>query len=186
MFSNANPFAGYELAEHLMECIRPYLAGTTGGLPNRMCITTGEIAWDDCECGQLAISATTQYESANFPQPWTGDQNQGVGKCGPPLFVYQYTVSMTRCAPTSEDENPPPCADLAAAARITMEDAWAVRAGIMCCMCAGVRPGPNGMKTFERYWVGPQTEVGPAGMCQGSEITVAIGVKNGGYPCGVS
>lgn len=187
MFSNANPFAGYELAEHLMECIRPFLAGTTSGLPNRMCITTGAIAADECECGQLAISLTNQYETADFPNPWTGDQNQGVGKCGPPLFVFQYTVSMLRCAPETDTEAPPPCTALGAAARVTIEDAWAVRAGIMCCMCAGVRRDPiTGLKLFERYWIGVQEEVGPEGMCQGSEITVSIAVKNGGYPCGVS
>lgn len=187
MYSNANPFAGYELAEHLMECIRPYLAGTTSGLPNRMCIATGEVAWDECECGQLAVSLTNQYESASFPTPWTGEGNQGAGPCGPSLFVYQYTVSMLRCAPETDTEAPPPCPAIGAAARVTIEDAWAVRAGIMCCMCAGVQRDPlTGQKTFERYWVGPQEEVGPAGMCQGSAITVAIGVKNNGYPCGVS
>jgi hypothetical protein len=85
-----------------------------------------------------------------------------------------------------ENGEPPPCEAVNAAARVTVEDAWAVRAGLMCCMCAGVKPQENGQKLFERYWVGPQVETGPEGRCQGSEITVAIGVVNGGYPCGVS
>jgi hypothetical protein len=185
VFSNANPFAGFELAEHLLECIRPYLAGTTSGLPGRMCVTAGEIAWDDCECGQLAVSLTSQYETAEFPNPWTGEQNAGVRKCGPPFFVFNYTVSMTRCAPTGTQEAPPTCEELSAAARVTAEDAWAVRAGIMCCMCTGVTP-VNGVKQFERFTIGEQTEVGPGGACQGSAITVSIGVRNGGYPCGIS
>lgn len=187
MFTNENPFTGYELAEHLMECVRPYLEGTSSGLPERMCITTGDIAWDECECGQLAISLTNQYETAEFPAPWSGEQNQGVGKCGPPLYAFQYTVSILRCSPQSDTQAPPPCSAINAAARVTIEDAWAVRAGIMCCMCAGVRRDPTtGRKKFERYWVGPQEEVGPEGMCQGSALTVVVGVLNGGYPCGVS
>jgi len=187
VFTNANPFAGYELGEHLRDCILPYLEGTTSGLPARVCVTTGEIAWDDCECGQLAISLTNQYETASFPAPWSGEENQGVGKCGPPLFVFQYTISMTRCSPTGEGDDPPTCEELGAAARVTVEDAWAVRAGLMCCMCAGVRRQPDtGRKLFDRYWIGPQEEVGPGGMCQGSSITVAIAVMNGGYPCGIS
>lgn len=185
-FRNSNPFAGYELAEHLRDCILPYLEGTTSGLPNRVCITTGEIAWDDCECGQLVISQTTQYESVTFPAPWDGGSNGGVVKCGPPLFVFQYTVSMLRCAPQTEDETPPPCTEINAAARVTIEDAWAVRAGLMCCMCDGATRQPDGTKLFERFWVGPQEEIGPEGMCQGSSITIAIGVLNGGYPCGIS
>jgi hypothetical protein len=186
-FRNDNPFAGYELAEHLRECITPYLAGTTSGLPARVCITTGEIAWDECECGQLAISLTSQYESSAFPIPWDGTENAGVRKCGPPMFVFNYTISMVRCSPVGDESgNPPPCTAISAAARVTTEDAWAVRAGLMCCLCAGSTRTPTTPKLFERYWVGQQTEVGPGGMCQGSEIAVAIGVVNGGYPCGVS
>lgn len=186
-FRNDNPFAGYELAEHLRDCITPYLEGTTSGIPNRVCITTGEIAWDDCECGQLAISLTTQYESSAFPVPWDGTENAGVRKCGPALFVFQYTISMTRCSPTSDDAgNPPPCSAVGAAARVTVEDAWAIRAGLLCCLCEGTTRQADGTKAFERYWLGPQIEVGPGGMCQGSEITVSIGVTNGGYPCGAS
>jgi hypothetical protein len=187
MFRNDNPFAGFELAEHLRDCIAPYLAGTTSGMPNRVCITTGAIAYDECECGQLAISLVNQFETATFPEPWTGEQNQGVGKCGPPLYAFQYTVSMLRCSPETDTDAPPSCTAIGAAARVTVEDAWAVRAGLMCCMCAGVRRNPEtGVKLFERYWVGPQAEVGPEGLCQGSELTVIIGVINGGYPCGVS
>jgi hypothetical protein len=186
-FRNDNPFAGFELAEHMRDCIMPYLEGTTSGVPARVCITTGEIAWDDCECGQFAISLTNQYESATFPAPWDGTENAGMRKCGPPMFVFEYRISMVRCSPTSDDAgNPPSCAAIGTAARVTVEDAWAVRAGLMCCLCAGTERPTNGPKLFERYWVGQQTEVGPGGMCQGSEITVAIGVLNGGYPCGVS
>jgi hypothetical protein len=184
-FRNDNPFAGFELAEHLRDCILPYLAMTTKGVPDRVCILTGEVAWDDCECGQLAVSLDTQYESATFPEPWTGSENGGTRKCGAPLFVYQYTVSMLRCSPIGDEDAPPSCEALSAAARVTVEDAWSVRTGLMCCMCAGTTR-TDGVKLFERYWVGPQIEVGAQGGCQGSAITVSIGVTNGGYPCGNS
>jgi hypothetical protein len=107
-------------------------------------------------------------------------------KCGPPMFVFQYTVSMLRCAPVGDDlGNPPPCSEIDAAARVTVEDAWAVRAGLMCCLCAG-STRTDGVKLFDRYTIGPQLEVGPMGGCQGSAVTVQIGVLNGGYPCDIS
>lgn len=184
MYENDDPFAAYELAEHLRDCILPYLEMTTQGVPGRVCIHTGDIAWDDCECGQLVISWVDDFESVNFPAPGDGSQNSGTLKCGAPLFVYQYTVSMLRCAPIGDGENPPTCEEIGAAARITVEDAWAVRTGLKCCMCAGVERDPaTGIKRFERFWISPQTAVGPQGACQGTQLNVFIGVKNGGYPC---
>jgi len=189
-FTNAQPFAGFNIAERLRECIEPFLAGTETGLPARSCSHAASpegIAWDDCECGQLIVAMTGAHPTIAFPNPWTGDENQGMGKCGPPLFVFNYTVSMLRCAPVmGENGEPPPCDAVTAAARVSIEDAWAVRAGIMCCLCAGVTRDPDtGDKPFERYWVGPQLMTTPAGGCQGSTISLSIGVKNGGYPCEV-
>jgi hypothetical protein len=185
-FRNDNPFAEFELAEHLRDCILPFLEITTQGLPNRVCITTGEIAWDDCECGQLVISTVDRYESGTFPNPWTGTENAGTRKCGAPLFVYHFRISMLRCSPVGDDMgNPPPCEEVNAAARITSEDAWAVRTGLLCCLCEDSTRQPTGLKLFERYTITPQVSVGPRGACQGTELDVFIGVPNGAYPCGV-
>lgn len=187
IFRNDNPLAAFQLAEHLLDCIKPYIDTTSSGPPSRACVHTGEIAWDDCECGQLIVSLIDQYESDTFPNPAQAETNAGARKCGAPLWVYHYQVSMLRCAPIGDEHHPPTCAEVTEAARVTIEDAWAVRTGLFCCLCRGVERDPDtGIKLFDRYLVNPQTMDGPEGACQGSLIELFIAVPNGGYPCDIS
>lgn len=186
IYRNDNPLAAFDLAQHLLDCIRPYIDTTSSGPPSRACVHTGEIAWDDCECGQLIVSLVESFESETFPDPATASFNGGARKCGAALFVYHYRVSMLRCAPVGGDNGePPPCEAVTEAARVAIEDAWAVRAGLFCCLCEGsTRSGA--LKLFDRYLVMPQVMEGPEGACQGSVVDLFIGVPNGGYPCGTS
>lgn len=186
IYENDNPFAAFDLAEHLRDCITPYLEMTTSGLPNRVCITSGQVAWDDCKCGQLTVSLLRQFQSVNFPTPWDGSDNGGVLKCGPPLYVFEYEVTMLRCASETEGESPPTCAMIGGDFRVTTEDAWAVRTGLQCCICAGLERDAEGVKLFERAVIGEQVSVGPEGLCVGSSVVVTIAVRNGNYPCRVS
>lgn len=178
MTSNANPFAGYDIAVKIRDCIEPFLEMTTEGLPPRRCIVVGEIAWEDCECGQLVVALQDDGEVVSFP-----DQQETRGRrgCGPSMFTWNYTVSMLRCAP---DGDPPACADVNAASRVSIEDAWAIRAGLICCLNDLMRTKlPNGSTYIQDYTLGRQTFVGPRGMCQGSEQPVTVTMKNGCYPC---
>lgn len=187
IYRNDNPLAAFQLAEHLLECIRPYIDTTTSGPPGNACVQVGEIAWDECECRELIVSLVNKFESGTFPNPWSAVDNAGARKCGAPLFVYQYTVSMLSCAPIGEGDDPPTCEQKTEAARVSIEDAWAVLAGLNCCLCAGANRDPEtGVKLFQSYWIAPQAMVGPQGGCQGSSVDVYIGVPNGGYPCDVS
>lgn len=182
--SNANPFAAYELAVMVKECVEPYLAGTTEGLPPRRCVHVGAIAWDDCECGQLIVALQDGGEAESFPDVTT---ENGRRNCGPAVFTWNMTVSMLRCAPIGDDDGPPSCEDLDAAARISVEDAWAVRAGVICCLTEAVKTRlPNGTKEILDFTIGRQTFVGPMGMCQGSELPITIAMQNGCYPCDIS
>ncbi len=133
------------------------------------------------------MSLIDQYESDTFPNPAQAETNAGTRKCGAPLWVYHYQVSMLRCAPIGDEGEPPPCAAVTEAARVTIEDAWAVRTGLFCCLCRGVERDPDtGIKLFDRYLVNPQVMDGPEGACQGSLIELFIAVPNGGYPCDIS
>lgn len=186
--SNANPFAAYDLAVLMRECIEPFLAGTTSGMPDRSCVTSGEIAWDDCECGQLVVSIVDGFEAGNNFEESATSATAGRRACGPPKFVFSYLVSMLRCAPgMGENGEPPSCDELDAAARVAVEDAWAVRAGIVCCLTSAVKDRlPNGTKHIVDFTIGTQTFVGPNGFCQGSDVPVTITIQNGCYPCDVS
>lgn len=186
--SNDNPFAAYDLAVLMRQCIEPFLETTTSGMPDRSCVTAGAIAWDDCECGQLIVSIVNGFESGNNFEDSSGSTTVGRRGCGPPKFVFSYLVSMLRCAPTmGEAGEPPSCVDLDAAARVAVEDAWAVRAGLVCCLTSLVKDRlPNGTKRIVDFTLGTQTFVGPNGLCQGSEVPVTIAIQNGCYPCDVS
>lgn len=182
MTSNANPFAAYDIAERLRDCIIPFLAMTSSGVPPRTCIITGQIAWEDCECGQLVVAVDDGGEVTSFP-----DQQEPRSRtpgCGPAVFTWNYVISMLRCAPDGE---PPSCDQLNAAARVSIEDAWAVRAGVICCLNDLIKTRQaNGTTYLKDYTLGRQAFVGPQGMCQGSEQPLTIAMKNGCYPCAES
>jgi hypothetical protein len=179
--SNANPFAGYEIAKKLKECVMTYLETTSSGVPARSCVHIGEIAWDDCECGQLIVGGVDGGEITSFP-----DQQETRGRrgCGPNMFSWNYDIVILRCAPETSDDEPPACEDLDDAAKVAYEDAWAVRAGVICCLNELIKVKlPNGTTWIQDYTISRQTFVGPRGRCQGSSLPVTIVMKNGCYPC---
>lgn len=190
--SNANPFAMHDIATKIRDCILPYLEGTAAGLPDRACVTAGEIAWDDCECGQLAVSMVNKNAIDEVNQPRSTATSPGHRRCGPPSMQMNFLVSMLRCAPNGGDNGdgtfaPPTCDQLSAAARISAEDAWAVMAGIVCCLNAAITERlPNGTRLYRDFTVGTQTFVGPNGGCMGSEVPVSVVIDNGCYPCDIS
>lgn len=182
--SNANPFAVFDIAEHIKECVLAWLETTSHGLPERACVISGELAWDECECGQLTVAIQNEYEASGTSIPRSATETPGRRACGPPLYTANYMVTMLRCAPTGTNTDPPLCDELEAFARMTTEDAWAVRAGVICCLDEAISTRlPNGTKMYRDFVVGVQTRVGPRGACGGSELPVSVTIDNGCYPC---
>jgi hypothetical protein len=185
--SNANPFAVYDIAVKIKECVLERLATTTEGIPERACVISGELAWDECECGQLTVAIQTENETNGTQQPRAASENPGRRACGPPLYEANYMVTMLRCAPTGTDTDPPTCAELETFARMSTEDAWAVRTGVICCLDEAISARlPNGTRLYRDFVVGTQTRVGPQGACGGSQLPVSVVIDNGCYPCEVS
>lgn len=183
--SNANPFAVFDIAMHIKECVLQWLETTSKGLPERACVISGELAWDKCECGQLTVAIATENESNGTQQPRAGSPNAGRRSCGPPVYEANYIVTMLRCAPTGTNMEPPTCNELEAFARMTTEDAWAVRAGVICCLDEAISTRlPNGTYLYRDFVVGTQTRIGPQGACGGSQLPVTVTIDNGCYPCG--
>lgn len=185
MVTTADPLAVYRIAERLRECVAERLLDTPEGAPARSCVIAGAIAWDDCECGQLVVSMRRAYFSTNFPnEAPSPPAPAGYGPCGPPLMVAEYGISILRCAPSGgEGPEPPTCAELSTAAQSAAEDAWAVRWGAHCCLKSW--RGSNDPEVgITDYVFRGQPFVGPMGMCQGSELTVLVGIINACPPCG--
>lgn len=153
----------YDTAAQLLECARAKVAATEAGVPARVCVVPGaELAWDECECGQLTVHVLRQYPSRVFPT----EDRVPMAPCSTAYLVAVFAVTILRCVPIGgEDAIPPTCEELDAAARTQADDALAVFNGVMCCIDDGLR----------EFIVLDQPTVGPAGQCAGSQLTIAVG-----------
>lgn len=171
MYQITDPAAMFEIADRLRVCIEEQISPEMA----RSCVISGEIAWDDCECGQLAVSVDQMFPYSQFPEPGSIDGTQG--PCGTPTWGFGLTVSLLRCSPETEDESPPPCNELAIAAQQSIEDAVLANNALRCCL-AGMRKD----REIVDFNLGTTEFVGGEGLCQGSNTTVVIGI-GGGCPC---
>lgn len=170
----------YGIAQTLLTCATVRLDETEAGAPDRACVITGPIAWDNCQCGQLIVAITNSYTSNNFPTPSASTAASfGTGRCGEPIIAYTLTISMLRCVPISDNQgNPPSCEALAASALQTVIDASAVRDGILCCLSDLIRDrDDNGSLVLTGFVAGNQDFV-TGGMCGGSTMVVTVGLLN--------
>lgn len=171
----------YGIAQVILNCALDALTDTIGGQPPRACVITGAIAWDNCECGQLIVSLTSSYPSSNFPTPAANTATQfGAGRCGQPVTVYGLTISMLRCVPISDDQgNPPTCEALGEAALVAVQDASAIRDGVLCCLSSMLREKDDaGTPVITGFAVQNQDFTGAQGMCGGSQMTLQFGLLN--------
>jgi hypothetical protein len=168
----------YPIVTALAACVAAEVAQTAAGAPDRVCpAVPGEIAWDSCDCGQLALSVERVYP-AQAPPAETAGTDDSV--CAAPYLVAAVTVSMVRCVPgPADDGTPPACADLAAAAQTMWADLAAVRAGLGCCLRDLVAAD-----TVVGYSVGASDIVGPEGGCAGSSTRVLVWLPNCACPPG--
>lgn len=160
-----DPGALYALKAGVLEEVRSRLAATEEGEPGRVCVVPGaEVAWDECECGQLTVHHRNVYPSKHFPtayeeKPWT--------KCEPGLWVVELVVTVVRCAPDpGPDDTPPSCESLDKTARIQDTDVEAMQLGVLCAVAG----------TFHQML--NHVTVGPGGLCVGSALTVLVGLPN--------
>jgi hypothetical protein len=157
-----------------LQCVYDALGDTVAGYPNRFCpLVPGEIAWDECDCGQLAGTINDIFPAGNFPAA-ANDTPQT--KCGPPLIVVSATLSLVRCVPTvNNNGKPPECAKLLESA-VTLEiDRFTARRALRCCL--------NGMYSrleIANFSIGGASAVGPEGMCAGFIMPFFIGFTNDG------
>lgn len=150
----------------IAECITERLATTEAGVPNRVCIYPGDVAWDACECGMLALTTTRITPSSSFPPGGP----EVIIDCGIPYLVASLEISILRCIPLGTDKRPPTCAQLGTATRIQYEDAFAVWQGTLCCLRTMRDTG-----FVQEFSMGVQTFIGPQGGCGGSTLNVDLG-----------
>lgn len=156
----------HDLAVAMRDCVTAELVTQALPAPDRKVVTVGEIAWDDCPCGQLAVTLVDVFPADNPPTPTLGLWS----KCPPRTRVAHYTVELLRCAhATTGVGTPPTPAELATDALLAVKDAWAVRQGVGCCL-----RDLTVSNTIADFSLGTQTMVGPAGGCVGSDLAVYV------------
>ena len=159
-------------------CAVEELDRTEAGAPDRICLLVpGEIAWDECQCGQFAQTITQDVPSENFPIAATDRRTTA---CGPQHLVVSVTASLARCVPgvNPRTGEPPSCESLLTAARRLEDDRTALRLGVTCCLLA-----LRNSYAITEYTVGTAVTQGPQGGCVAVELTYQFGLRN--VCCGV-
>lgn len=164
----------YDVAEALRDCVMERLEDTDAGAPDRSCVTTGSVSYDDCECGSLYVNLTRNFASQNFPQAVNVK-----ARCGYPLLVWNLAVIVLRCAPTGSGSDGPTCEELDALTLTLIADADAVRKGIECCLADLNTRDAMGDRTIVNWQTGTQNFIGPEGMCAGSIFDATVGLLAG-------
>ena len=141
---------------------------------NRACLLVpGSIAWDECDCGQLAQTVTTVVASNNFPSP-AADTPQT--PCGPNQLVVNVTLSLVRCVHVTDDNgNPPRCAKLLQDALQLERDRFTVRRELRCYL-----KDLYDRNLLTGFSIGNASSVGPEGACAGVEVNYSFGLVNSG------
>lgn len=143
---------------------------------NRKLITTGQVAWDDCCEGQLAVTYTRTSPTESFPTEQIVLSENSPGDCSPPYEIGEITVQIIRCAPQAlNGQNAPSPEVLSKYALQTLIDANQVRRSVTLALC---RLKADVTNRFD-YFVRPQLMLGPEGACAGSELYLYTGLAVG-------
>jgi hypothetical protein len=144
------------------------LGSSIGGTVDREIVTFGEIVWDQCDCGQLAVTVKQMYPSNFFPN----DDSNTRSNCGQPLLVIKLGVSVVRCVPVPDENGvAPEPTELRDASYIAMSDAFIVRETVRCILQGWYDAAPQLIADFN---LGAQMVAGPQGGCGGTELDVAF------------
>ncbi len=161
----------WEILELIRDCALNGVDHVAPHAINRVCIVPGEIAWDECDCGQLVVSSQRRYPSSSFPT----ESIDSAAECGEPWIIMDIAVSLARCVPIpDENGNPPLCADLQAAAQQLERDKGMLRKAIGCCLDVAYNE-----HQIEAYELRDQIDTGPQGGCVETRLNLVVGLTNG-------
>jgi hypothetical protein len=158
------PLKWYTVAETVRLAIMADL--TT--LPDRSSVVPGAIAWDECDCGLLAVSVARVYLSDVFPNP----QTTKVGiRCDAAWEVAEIVVQLIRCAPGADGVTSlaPTVAALDASAQEILRDAYELLKSVTETLCQ-----LNDAQSIIDFFVNPLTAQGPSGQCVGNELRFLV------------
>lgn len=156
----------YTVATRLRDAV--YAQLTTK--PTRSGVVPGQIAWDECDCGLLAVSVARIFLTEAFPD----ELSRRIGNaCDAPYEVGEIVIQVVRCAPNPDDPlTAPTMAELDTSTQEVLTDAYEMLKGASVKLCQ-----MNEARDIADFMLRPLTAQGPSGGCVGNELRayVALG-----------
>ena len=171
-----SPTAVSNVLTPLLTAVSTGLAGTANGAPNRVLFQPGaEVAWDECDCGLLAVKVNRRYRTRGFPEDWT---DRVIGNCDELGIVVDCSLQLVRCVPIVGENDSLPASDTALlnAAIREQEDAYTVWRTTQCYLTLLREPAPGSPQLITDYVINDQTPLGPQGGCAGTELHFKFGL----------
>jgi hypothetical protein len=135
--------------------------------PDRHSVVPGAIAWDECDCGLLAVSVAQVFLSDRFPDQVAAPA--GI-RCDAAWEVGEFVIQVIRCAPNPEgDDLAPTTAALDASAQGVLRDAYEVLLAASETLCT-----MQDARDISSFMLRPLTAQGPSGGCVGNELRVYV------------
>lgn len=153
----------YTVAETLRAAVHAELTAE----PARSSVVPGMIAWDECDCGLLAVSVAQVFLTEAFPDQLA----RRVGTaCDAPWEVAELVIQVVRCAPNPDDPlTAPTTAELDASAREVLTDAYEMLLAASVKLCQ-----MNQAREISDFMLRPLTAQGPTGGCVGNELRAYV------------
>lgn len=147
--------------------IRDAVYGELTIKPARYGVVPGTIAWDECDCGLLAVSVNQIFLTETFPDQLT----RRVGNaCDAPYEVGEFVIQVIRCVPGASDQTiAPTVVELDASAQEVLRDAYEMLKGTSVLLCE-----MNRDREISDFMLRPLTAQGPTGVCGGHELRAYV------------
>jgi hypothetical protein len=157
------------LTTYLLSVIAPTVTGS--GAVKRVTVVPGDaVAWDGCDCGQLALVTGQRYHSRQLWQ----QASDIAYPCVNAAVVVPFTLSLVRCTPGPDaNGKPPKPADLAAAFAIQEADAYHLWSAVPCALRA-VMVGMTQTPLIADFIVNTLDVVGASGDCAGVQLNFKV------------
>jgi len=162
--------------EAILASVRGKLTQTPSGWPvsAQSYLVPGQLAWDNCECGLLAIEWQSASYTAVFPTP-----HQQLADGCKPYLALQLLVTVLRCAPSPNvNGDAPSPQSLQDAAIVNLDDIEALLMGT-----AQAVQTLDDSNMILQYALGSVNPAGPQGGCVGVTQQIFLGFANRWGPC---
>lgn len=157
------PSKWYTVAARLRDAVYDELAVK----PDRSGVVPAAIAWDECDCGLLAVSVAQVFLTETFPDQLARKVSS---VCDAPYEVGEFVIQVVRCAPNPDDQgNAPAVAELDASAQAVLRDAYEMLRGASIELCQ-----MNTDREIADFMLRPLTAQGPSGGCVGNELRAYV------------